>query len=200
LTSLQFCQCAEIGSGSVICNCDRARGCAEYAPKTAGCALFRVIRVHNDANLWIFSISNHGGIGRGRIVYRLNLSQYRRVVAIKMCANADCCLARLSRQSASRAGVSHGSFFTGVVHKVHRLWDRAQHPACGLLDNASRDFIWMRRDQRGTGRGAGPCSCSVNYSDWPINIGFLIGRIRLANRRVPAAFRHCHMGGWLFSN
>jgi hypothetical protein len=29
----------------------------------------------------------------------------------------------------------------GVAHKVHRLWDRVQHPACGLVDNASRNFL-----------------------------------------------------------
>jgi hypothetical protein len=30
----------------------------------------------------------------------------------------------------------------GVAHKLHRLWDRVQHPACGLLDNASRNFVF----------------------------------------------------------
>ena len=28
----------------------------------------------------------------------------------------------------------------GVAHEVHRLWDRVEHPACGLVDNASRNF------------------------------------------------------------
>jgi hypothetical protein len=29
-----------------------------------------------------------------------------------------------------------------VAHKAHRLWDRVQHPACGLVDNASSDFLF----------------------------------------------------------
>jgi len=28
----------------------------------------------------------------------------------------------------------------GVAHRVHRLWDRFKNPACGLVDNASKDF------------------------------------------------------------
>jgi hypothetical protein len=27
-----------------------------------------------------------------------------------------------------------------VAHRVHRLWDRFKNPACGLVDNASKDF------------------------------------------------------------
>jgi hypothetical protein len=30
----------------------------------------------------------------------------------------------------------------GVAHKLHRLWDRVQHPACGLVDNAPRNFLF----------------------------------------------------------
>jgi hypothetical protein len=29
----------------------------------------------------------------------------------------------------------------GVVHKVHRLWDPLKNPACGLVDNAYRNFF-----------------------------------------------------------
>jgi len=29
----------------------------------------------------------------------------------------------------------------GVAHKVHRLWDRVKHPACGLVDNASQNLL-----------------------------------------------------------
>jgi hypothetical protein len=30
----------------------------------------------------------------------------------------------------------------GVAHEVHRLWDRVEHPACGLVDNASPKFLF----------------------------------------------------------
>ena len=30
----------------------------------------------------------------------------------------------------------------GVAHKLHRLWDRVKHPACGFLDNASQNFLF----------------------------------------------------------
>src|SRR5262249_55359979 len=29
----------------------------------------------------------------------------------------------------------------GVAHRVHRLWDRFKDPACGLVRNASEDFM-----------------------------------------------------------
>ena len=28
-----------------------------------------------------------------------------------------------------------------VVHKAHRRWDRVEHPAYGLMDNASQNLI-----------------------------------------------------------
>ena len=30
----------------------------------------------------------------------------------------------------------------GVAHKLHRLWDRVKHPACGFVDNASQNFLF----------------------------------------------------------
>jgi hypothetical protein len=29
----------------------------------------------------------------------------------------------------------------GVAHKAHRLWDRVEYPACGLMDNASQTLL-----------------------------------------------------------
>jgi hypothetical protein len=29
----------------------------------------------------------------------------------------------------------------GVAHKAHRLWDRVEYPACGLVDNASQTLL-----------------------------------------------------------
>ncbi len=52
-------------------------------------------------------------------------------------------VARHSRQSGrvrSRGLLAEQDPAEGVAHKVHRLWDRVKHPACGLLDNAAQDF------------------------------------------------------------
>jgi hypothetical protein len=60
----------------------------------------------------------------------------------------------LAARSAGRAGRSRRvaefkrelkwttNLAEGVAHKVHRLWDRIEHPACGLVDNASPNFLF----------------------------------------------------------
>ena len=53
----------ETGSGSVFFKCDKANAGRQLRSEKSEVCSFQVARVHNDANLWIFSISNQDGIG-----------------------------------------------------------------------------------------------------------------------------------------